>query len=88
MVRLAAGQKLGKNFRKTPAIRLLTSTSCGDILRFWTARQARSHVRTNLAAERASKLATFGRQSLGVRHSAEDEKGLFSPIRVLKQFSG
>jgi len=63
-------KSMGKSLRKSPAIRLLTSTSCGDIFRFWTARQVRSHVRTNLAAERASRLATFSRQSLSVRHSA------------------
>jgi hypothetical protein len=39
-----------RNLLKSPDIRLLTSTSCGDIFRFRTARLARSHVRTNLAA--------------------------------------
>jgi hypothetical protein len=34
----------GKSLRKSPAVRLLTSTSCGDISRFWTARRARSPV--------------------------------------------
>jgi hypothetical protein len=81
-------KRIGKNLRESSVIRHLTSTSCGDIFRSWTARQARSQVRTNLAAEMGSKLATFSRQSLGVRHSAEYENRLFSPIRVEKQFSG
>ena len=51
-------KSIGKNLRKSSSTCLFATTPCGEIFRFWTARQARSHERTNFAAERASKLAT------------------------------
>jgi len=48
-----AGSRVTKQRQESAKISiysLLTATSCGDIFRFWTARQARSHMRTNLAA--------------------------------------
>ena len=53
-------QSTDKTLRKSSFICLFASTSCGEIFRSWTARQARSHVRTNLAEEGTPKLATFG----------------------------
>ena len=71
MVWLTAGQKHWARISEKRQPFAFDGHFLRRFLRVWTARQARSHVRTNLAAERASKLATFGRQSLGVRHSAE-----------------
>jgi len=47
-------QSMGTNLGKSPAIRLLTGSSCGDIFRFWPARHAGSQVRSNMVAREAS----------------------------------
>jgi hypothetical protein len=41
----AVSESVGRNLGRSPDVRLLTSTSCGDIFRFRTERLARSHLR-------------------------------------------
>ena len=48
-------QRVGGEVRTKPIIRPLTSLYSGDTFRFWTARQARSHLRTRLVAWELSK---------------------------------
>ena len=43
-----ASQSIGRNFPKPRFICLFSSTPCGEIFRFWTARQASSHCAPNV----------------------------------------
>lgn len=81
-------QSMDKNLRKSPS----TSPFDEQILRRDSSlldyAVGTQSPRTNLAEKGTQNFRLSVRQSLGVRLSAEHEKGLLSPICVLTQFSG